>query len=1205
MAFDFRDAFLKLTGNPPFPWQESLYQRFIGEKPGGIPASCNLPTGLGKTSVVAVWLLALAQQPDRVPRRLVYVVNRRTVVDQTTAEVEKYRYRLQNETALTSIQKRLVDLCALKLSEGKNSEPTSPLALSTLRGQFADNREWSADPTRPAVIVGTVDMIGSRLLFSGYGVGFKGRPLHAGFLGQDVLLVHDEAHLEPAFQVLLEMITKEQNQSKEFQKFRVMELSATSRGRKDAFTLTAEDYANETVKNRIGATKNIRLHETVDERNLADDIAELAIRLNGSRRRILVFIRSVDDVMNVRTKLSEQNFAVETLTGTIRGLERDGLADNSCTFMRFLPENNRNPDITPTPGTVFLVCTSAGEVGVNISADHLVCDLTTFESMAQRLGRVNRFGEFSDTTIDIVYPKEFDPADDYDSSRKRTLDLLIELNGDGSPQALGRLDAERRLAAFAPIPTILPTTDILFDTWALSTIHGQLPGRPSVEPYLHGVETLEVAETQFAWREEVSLLSAKIGIDDIEELLDQSRLKPHELLRVATYGKGRAYDQLQKIADRTKADALPVWIVEPDGSLITDKYISDLVAKRGADYVIPLASRTVILPPKAGGLAANGTLDGSEVFVQSRQYDVAGIATAWPLLRFKVSIDSHGISWLEPISQIANLPEGFRVELQSAANRCVELNSALRQIKMPPVRSKFSLQLQPLDGIDGGKSSGDEEYHIFQTTQTRMETRGAPTWPALSIHLDGVRCYATAICRNLKLDDKLSRAIELSGAWHDLGKARPVWQRGAGNETGNMPIAKTIHGRSPENLNRYRHELGSLIDICGCAEFANEFYALTEHQQDVVLHLIAAHHGRGRPHFPDVEAHDIARPSGVVESVVQNVPRRFARLQRAYGRWGLAYLESILRAADILDSQHIESTPLGDPERGQWSIPRMNALRLPSKPNPLPSIRVNFNAANPGQFFACCGLLELADRLWPGAEGYFEAPFFCISCEGTLLELLSILIMDPPTEIRRVESTGLDVKPIIAPLALSFDGGATTAITLDGWMKVQSIKGVPSVIANPPWNFWSGQQTSHSIWLGLREELAGQLKQLQDTDLEDLFNLCSFQKGRFGFDPGPAWNALDVGFSPNEQGLQVASSAAVELLAAVGLQRFRPAMGRERNTFDYLTWDTPLSPSVAAAAMCGELVDLSAVRFRASVVSRGQYAALDYSFPVRTGNSDE
>src|SRR5205807_5174819 len=158
---DFARAFEALTSNPPFPWQQALYEKFIR---GDIPESCNLPTGLGKTSVIAIWLIALATRPDKMPRRLVYVVNRRTVVDQTTEEVEKYRRNLRT----AGLWERLAGLSGVPLGA-----EDSPLAVSTLRGQFADNRDWSADPSRPAVISGTVDMIGSRLLFSGYGVGMK------------------------------------------------------------------------------------------------------------------------------------------------------------------------------------------------------------------------------------------------------------------------------------------------------------------------------------------------------------------------------------------------------------------------------------------------------------------------------------------------------------------------------------------------------------------------------------------------------------------------------------------------------------------------------------------------------------------------------------------------------------------------------------------------------------------------------------------------------------------------------------------------------------------------------------------------------------------------------------------------------------------------------------------------------------------------
>src|SRR5262249_52385181 len=85
---EFGAAFTTITGNPPFPWQRELYQLFLA---GNFPASCSLPTGLGKTTVIHIWLLALAHAPIQVPRRLVYVVNRRTVVDQSTDEARKLR----------------------------------------------------------------------------------------------------------------------------------------------------------------------------------------------------------------------------------------------------------------------------------------------------------------------------------------------------------------------------------------------------------------------------------------------------------------------------------------------------------------------------------------------------------------------------------------------------------------------------------------------------------------------------------------------------------------------------------------------------------------------------------------------------------------------------------------------------------------------------------------------------------------------------------------------------------------------------------------------------------------------------------------------------------------------------------------------------------------------------------------------------------
>ena len=94
----FEACFNALTGHSPMRWQARLFKRMLS---GAVPLACDLPTGLGKTSLIPIWLIALASQ-DRgsgvppLPRRLVYIVNRRTVVDQATEVIERMRERLLN-----------------------------------------------------------------------------------------------------------------------------------------------------------------------------------------------------------------------------------------------------------------------------------------------------------------------------------------------------------------------------------------------------------------------------------------------------------------------------------------------------------------------------------------------------------------------------------------------------------------------------------------------------------------------------------------------------------------------------------------------------------------------------------------------------------------------------------------------------------------------------------------------------------------------------------------------------------------------------------------------------------------------------------------------------------------------------------------------------------------------------------------------------
>lgn len=869
---NFERFFELLTGNARFPWQRALFDELVEKQ---FRKSCDIPTGLGKTSIMALWLLALAHHAHvhtlaGFPRRLVYVVNRRTVVDQATREAERLRETLSTKTELKEVDDLLRSLCV--------QNDSVPLAISTLRGQFADNQEWRNDPARPAVIVGTVDMIGSRLLFSGYGCGFKSKPLHAGFLGQDALLVHDEAHLEPAFQKLVTAIEKEQGRCHDFSRLHIMALTATSRSSNDGEKplFTEADRKHKVVKSRFEAKKGIAFYPVDDEKKIAEEVVQRALEeYKDSGKAILVFLRRLDDVKKVGERLQKGKQRVQMLAGTLRGLERDDLAKNDPVFARFMPK----PQIEPAQGTVYLVCTSAGEVGVDISADYMVCDLTPFDSMAQRFGRVNRYGN-GEALIDVVYAlnkqkennKELSP---FDSACDLTLSLLHKLPlckeecRDASPAALRDLPEAERLSAFTPPPVILPANDILFDAWALTSIRDRMPGRPPVAEWLHGVAEWEPPDTHVAWREEVEILTEDLlGRYKPEDLLEDYPLKPHEVLRDQTE---RVFKQLEAVAKR--CPDLPTWVIDRDGevrTLLLREFVEDKKKP-----VVNLEYCTVLLPPKAGGLGFNhegrptGMLNGDVPFDEAKRssYDVSGhrLDENQTPLRCRVWNDDPPINGMRLVRTIETRPNDDDVPEED-----VQASSRY-----------WRWYVRPRSADDDGSRTAREAQE-------------------LGPHLQLVEHVASLLVDRLGLKDPEAKAVVLAARWHDLGKHRRAWQWSIGNL--NYPqrvLAKSGPGMRSIEVTEYRHEFGSLIEVKSLPEFG----ALDADSQDLILHLIAVHHGRARPHFPIDEAFDPEHPEDIAAEVAREVPRRFARLQRKYGRWGLAYIESLVRAADVLASQ--------------------------------------------------------------------------------------------------------------------------------------------------------------------------------------------------------------------------------------------------------------------------------------------------------------
>ena len=564
----------------PFQWQQKLLVKFLA---GQIPDALDIPTGLGKTAVMAIWLVARIRGAN-VPRRLVYVVDRRAVVDQATTVALGLRQLVEEQQEIKT---------KLGIPNG--------LPISTLRGQHVDNREWLENPASPAIIIGTVDMIGSRLLFEGYGVSRKMRPYHAGLLGSDTLVVLDEAHLVPPFEKLLEQVAQVDGDLRpidiEHRKLvpglKLLSLSATGRSDQPAFGLTDADLQPGTVtQKRLTAAKRLVFEPLPEGENIADTLARHAWSLSSKgveAKKVIVFSDKRDDAVKAKEAVEKlakgdkkqgttsTQIVTQLLVGGRRVHEREGTA-------RWLEEHSFVAGAKSGQScATFVFATSAGEVGIDLDADHMVCDLVTWERMVQRLGRVNRRG---DGNAKIVVVKEPEPkptkaeenalkkseserekkenkavaAYQAKVEKSRALSRPFELLPKNE-EGINVCPAALRELKLSPLPTLndeaenqrrnerraildRATSDLplrpalsrpLVDAWAMTSLL-QHAGRPKIQPWLRGwVE--DEPQTTVIWRRYLPLEHSDVEISSkvIRDFFDAAPPHSSELLETETW----------------------------------------------------------------------------------------------------------------------------------------------------------------------------------------------------------------------------------------------------------------------------------------------------------------------------------------------------------------------------------------------------------------------------------------------------------------------------------------------------------------------------------------------------------------------------------------------------------------------------------------------------------------------------------------------
>lgn len=228
---------------------------------------------------------------------------------------------------------------------------------------------------------------------------------------------------------------------------------------------------------------------------------------------------------------------------------------------------------------------------------------------------------------------------------------------------------------------------------------------------------------------------------------------------------------------------------------------------------------------------------------------------------------------------------------------------------------------------------------------------------------------------------------------------------------------------------------------------------------------------------------------------------------------------------------------------------------------PGPSITVNVDVTNPGQFFACCGLLELADRLWPEAEGWFASDVgtFYIACNGTLPNLVKAIAN---AKLLRSNEEDLYSSPLV--IAEPF-----RSLSIDWWETDQT--GAKDL------KIWAGTMESFGIAQAMQQAMVSE--RFHGPDLFDIGMVVTTpghpnkKKEPYYFDARRATNShsRDIGFSPNDLNLTSTAHPAVELLCLIGLQVGRPVLTEGKRIYDYFTWSVPLPPSLQLAASTGKL----------------------------------
>lgn len=372
MNGDFVSFFRNATGRDPYDYQRRLANTSNVPPDGNNgPRSLaiNVPTGAGKTAAaVLAWAWNRCGHPTEDhrkywPRRLVYCLPMRVLVEQTAQSISDWLERL-----------------------GLSSR----VGLHVLMGG-EEAGDWDLFPEREAILVGTQDMLLSRALSRGYGMSRYRWPLQFGLLNNDALWVIDEIQLMGSGLATTTQLQSFRRQFGTLGNVSTFWMSATL----DTDWLATVDFdptldlqgkvsvdlaciADEELRRRMEARKALR--RTVgcvgDSKQLAREI--LAAHQPGTRT--LVVVNTVQRAVDLHSEIGKRSPTLNPILvhSRFRAPDRKRIVENLLA--------------PPGPDGTVIVSTQVIEAGVDLSSTTLFSELAPWSSLVQRFGRCNRTG---------------------------------------------------------------------------------------------------------------------------------------------------------------------------------------------------------------------------------------------------------------------------------------------------------------------------------------------------------------------------------------------------------------------------------------------------------------------------------------------------------------------------------------------------------------------------------------------------------------------------------------------------------------------------------------------------------------------------------------------------------------------------------------------------------------------------------------------